>query len=131
MLFLFFLRVKRVVAECRESAADSGSHDEYPNVLEGVTACEESGSEGTGGVDGSAGKTDAEDVYENQCETDNETCEGAVACLGRCNTEDCKNEDECQNDFYDKSCESVTVNAGKTVGTETACLVFNAALVKD
>ena len=71
-----FLCIKELVAKGCNCAAHKGSKDEYPYGTE--AAAEESGAEGTGGVYGSAGEMDAQDMNQGKAEADYKTGNGGI-----------------------------------------------------
>ena len=79
-----------------ECAAAERSYDEYPELLEGCTACEQGGSDRTGGVHGSACVSDANQMNQDKREADGQTSKiaGALEVIGRT-----------QNNEYEYACE--------------------------
>ena len=85
LLSSLFFALKNLVNNSRESRAYERTNDEYPKNAHGSRVAlhksYQSGTEAASRVDRCAGKADAEDVYECECETDNESAERTVACL--------------------------------------------------
>ena len=106
-----------------DAGAESGTHergaDEYPEILEGLAACKDGGTDGTCGVDGSAGEVDAHEVYQNQRQTDGQTCEVACADLAVGGAKHYEYEDEGCDDLNEE-CTPGAAGIGYAVGAETA-----------
>ena len=117
-LFLF-LGCEGAPYNSAQGASYERSYDEYPKVLEGLATSEQGRSDGTGGVDGSSGQPDAYEVYENQGETDGETCEVAGSYLGIRGAENDKDEEE-GGDNLNEECSAYSACIGYTIGSETA-----------
>ena len=61
----------------------------------------------------------------NERETDNYTTERTMVIIRIRNAEDNKYEDECEKDLNDKTCSPASVNACKTVRSQTAGHIRN------
>ena len=110
---------------CAQCTANERGYDEHPEVLEGLSAYEESGAYGTGGVHGSTGQVDAHQVNEHQGETDGYACVVACTNLGSGGTENYEHEDEGGNALYEE-CTAYASGIGDGVGAE-ACRVTHCA----
>ena len=125
--FLFRFR-EELPAKAGESAADGGTDDEDPDDLYARRALvddrEDRGAEAPGGVDGRAGVVDADDVYGDEAETDDETGDlGGVLKLGG-HAENKENEDEGEDDLNEEaSDDAFAARAEQAVGAVVArCL---------
>ncbi len=115
--FFLVLRSKELVADCCKCAAYERSYDEYPNVLQCVTANQKSRSDGTSRINGCAGVADSKQMNQNQCQTDDDTSNCAVLYF-RCYAQDRDHEDESQDDLDEKGQANVAVV--QCVGTKAA-----------
>ena len=70
--------LQELVHDSSEHAAHQRRNDEYPHIAQGSAAGKQGGAEGAGGVHGSAGEVDAQDVDQGQGETDDQACYLAV-----------------------------------------------------
>ena len=100
---LFFVASKSLPHECGESSTNHGSHDEDPNIGKSLTASEDCRSEGTGRVDGGAGEVDADEVHEDEGQTDGETGEVARTEFAVGGTQYHEHEDEGGDDLHEAS----------------------------
>lgn len=96
-----------------------GGYDEYPEILEGLAAGEESRSDGTGRVHGRAGEPDAHEVDEDEGQTDRETCEIAGTYLAVSRSEDHEHEEE-RGDELNEERSACSAGVGHRVGSETS-----------
>lgn len=98
-----FVASEAVPNACRESSAHERTNDENPQLRESLTACEYSGSDTASRINGGTGVTDADEVYENESQTDCKTSKitGTFFFVGR--TENYEYEDEREYDFSDES----------------------------
>ena len=114
-LFRFLALDQRLEDDRRERAAYQRSNDEYPHRAQCLAALEDRGTEGTSGVDGGTGEVDAEDVYQRQGQTDDQTRELLILLL-RGNAQDDQDEDEGQDALDDQGGQDLSVE--QAVGAE-------------
>ncbi len=128
---LLLLALQELVGYRCECCADEGTYDEYPEATHRCciagNGCNHCGTEASCGIDGGAGQTDAENVYEHQGEADDYAAEGAMSALLGGHAEDGQNEQEGQQDFYDETCHGAAAHACQTVCAEATGLVLNRA----
>ena len=101
-----------------EGATAQRCEDEYPEVLEGLTTGEESGSDRTGRVDGSSGDADAYEMDQHEGKTDCKTGEIASSYLRICCSENDEDEDEGSNKLNDETAERAA-GVGNAVCSES------------
>ena len=77
--------------------SDEGTYDEHPQLLQSLATLEQSGTDGTGGVDASASEVDAYEVDEDEAETDGQASEVASTLLLVGRTEHYEHEDASEN----------------------------------
>ena len=114
LLALLAFAAKAAPYECRKGATHERGADEDPDILESLTADKERGTEGTGRVDGCAGQVDADEMDQDQGQTDGKTGEIAGAFLLIRRAEDDHNEDE-GRDHFDEDTGPRTVDAREAV----------------
>ena len=103
---------------CCKCTAKERSADEYPEVLEGCTACEDCRADGTCGVHGSTGEVDAHQVDEDEAEADCKACRLSCTELGISCTKDYQHEDEGCYNLYE-ACTPYAAGSGDAVCAET------------
>ena len=102
-----------------EGAAHHRGEDEDPNDLEGLSTGEDGRTDGTGRVHGGTRQVDADQVDEDQGQTDGQAGQVARAFLRVGRTQDDEDEEE-RGDALDKERASDTACIGDAIGAETA-----------
>ena len=97
------------------------TYNEYPKLRKGFAAFKEGGTDGAGGIDGSAGVVDANEVDENEGKAYGQSGKvvGRSVCLAR-STEHHKYEDEREEHFCHESVHDVVRSAG--IGSSVSAL---------
>ena len=113
------LRSDSLPGACCECTAKERGCDEYPDILEGLSACEKCGADGTCRVHGSSGEVDAHQMDEDKAEADCKTCEVACANLGVGGTKNHEDEEEGGNHF-NEACSPYAAGICNAVGAECA-----------
>ena len=113
-----FLRLNHLPEACCNEGTYEGTYDENPEVGQSVATCEDSGADGTGGVNARAGEVDAYQMDENQRETDGQTCEvvGSAICLV-CRAKHYQHEEGCEDNLGSESHAPASVAAN----TDAVC----------
>ena len=117
--YLFLAGFNEFPDACSQCATDEGTDDENPEVGQGRAALEDGRSERTGGIDGCAGIADADEVYENEAETDGQSGEVVGGAIGLgCGTEYHEYEDAGEDDFSQQTAKNRHVGL-QVVGSGT------------
>lgn len=117
-LFSAFLAAESFPHEGRQNGTHERSTDEHPEVAKNLAASEESRSDGTSRVDGGTGQVDADEVDENQRQTDGETGEVASTHFAVSSAQHHQDKEERGNDLHEEGTAS-TASVGHTIGAET------------
>ncbi len=103
-------------AEC---TAYERSADEYPEILQGITAGKESRSDRTGGIDACACKIDADKVDKDEGEADDDTCLFSCAEFAVSRAKDNKHEEEGSYHLYEEGSPH-SAGIGHAISPETS-----------
>ena len=98
--------------------SDERTYDEDPDVGKGFAASEQSGTDGTCGVNACTGEVDAYQVDENQRETDSQTCEVAGCAIRLVRCTQYYQDEEGSEDNLDRECNAP---ASVASGSDAVC----------